>query len=210
MLEFAPGEAVSVTRRLYRSGESEYLLNNKICSLRDIQDLFSGTGLAGGHYAIIEQGRIGQILSSKPLDRRGLIEEAAGITKFKSRKRSAELKLESAKQNLTRLNDIRRRHPALQQLRNLVVHSSDDDSTIVYSKTAGTDTVIVVVNVDPHGTRETSVHLDMPALALGWNDQFLVHDEICGETWTWGEHNYVRLDPYVEPAHILTVRRPEQ
>jgi len=110
---------------------------------------------------------------------------------------------------LTRLNDIRRRHPALQQLRNLVVHSSDDDSTIVYSKTAGTDTVIVVVNVDPHGTRETSVHLDMPALGLGWNDQFLVHDEICGETWTWGEHNYVRLDPYVEPAHILTVRRPE-
>src|SRR4030095_6481070 len=60
-LEFAPGEAVSVTRRLYRSGESEYLLNDRICRLRDIQDLFSGTGLAGGHYAIIEQGRIGQI-----------------------------------------------------------------------------------------------------------------------------------------------------
>src|SRR6476646_4235463 len=66
-LEFAPGEAVSVTRRLYRSGESEYLLNDKICRLRDIQDLFSGTGLAGGHYAIIEQGRIGQILSAKPM-----------------------------------------------------------------------------------------------------------------------------------------------
>src|SRR6185295_11812568 len=81
-LEFAPGEAVSVTRRLYRSGESEYLLNGKICRLRDIQDLFSGTGLAGGHYAIIEQGRIGQILSAKPMDRRTIIEEAAGITKF--------------------------------------------------------------------------------------------------------------------------------
>jgi chromosome segregation protein len=76
-LEFAPGEAVSVTRRLYRSGESEYLLNDKICRLRDIQDLFSGTGLAGGHYAIIEQGRIGQILSAKPMDRRTIIEEAA-------------------------------------------------------------------------------------------------------------------------------------
>src|SRR6266404_5444041 len=62
-LEFAPGEAVSVSRRLYRSGESEYLLNDRPCRLRDIQDLFSGTGLAGGHYAIIEQGRIGQILS---------------------------------------------------------------------------------------------------------------------------------------------------
>src|SRR6185436_7059132 len=59
-LEFAPGESVSVTRRLFRSGESEYLLNGKACRLRDIQDLFSGTGLAGGHYAIIEQGRIGQ------------------------------------------------------------------------------------------------------------------------------------------------------
>ncbi|HJU56916.1 MAG TPA: AAA family ATPase, partial [Pyrinomonadaceae bacterium] len=76
-LEFAPGESVSVTRRLYRSGESEYLLNNRACRLRDIQDLFSGTGLSGAHYAIIEQGRIGQILSAKPMDRRTLIEEAA-------------------------------------------------------------------------------------------------------------------------------------
>src|SRR6266852_325712 len=88
-LEFAPGEAVSVTRRLYRSGESEYLLNDKMCRLRDIVDLFSGTGLAGGHYAIIEQGRIGQILSAKPMDRRTLIEEAAGITKFRVRQRAA-------------------------------------------------------------------------------------------------------------------------
>src|ERR1044072_7995308 len=84
-LEFAPGEAVSVTRRLYRSGESEYLLNGKICRLRDIQDLFSGTGLAGGHYAIIEQGRIGQSLSAKRMDRRPIIEEAAGIPKFRVR-----------------------------------------------------------------------------------------------------------------------------
>src|SRR5688500_8928359 len=68
-LEFAPGEAVSVTRRLYRSGESEYLLNDKICRLRDIQDLFSGTALSGGHYAIIKQGRIGLILSDRQMDR---------------------------------------------------------------------------------------------------------------------------------------------
>ncbi|HXG92618.1 MAG TPA: AAA family ATPase [Blastocatellia bacterium] len=100
------GERITVGRRLYRTGDSEYLMNGRPCLLRDIQDLFAGTGLGGAHYAIIEQGRIGQILSSKPLDRRALIEEAAGITKFKSRKRSAELKLESAKQNLTRLNDI--------------------------------------------------------------------------------------------------------
>jgi chromosome segregation protein len=105
-LEFAPGEAVSVTRRLYRSGESEYLLNDRPCRLRDIQDLFSGTGLSGGHYAIIEQGRIGQILSAKPMDRRTIIEEAAGITKFRVRQRAAEARLESARGNLSRVSDI--------------------------------------------------------------------------------------------------------
>jgi chromosome segregation protein len=105
-LEFAPGESVSVTRRLFRSGESEYLLNDKACRLRDIQDLFSGTGLAGGHYAIIEQGRIGQILSAKPMDRRTIIEEAAGITKFRVRQRAAEARLESARSNLSRISDI--------------------------------------------------------------------------------------------------------
>lgn len=105
-LEFAPGETVTVTRRLYRSGESEYLLNGKHCRLRDIQDLFSGTGLSGAHYAIIEQGRIGQILSAKPMDRRTLIEEAAGITKFRVRQRAAEARLESARTNLSRVSDI--------------------------------------------------------------------------------------------------------
>ncbi len=105
-LEFQPGEAVSITRRLYRSGESEYLLNNRPCRLRDIQDLFSGTGLSGGHYAIIEQGRIGQILSAKPMDRRNIIEEAAGITKFRVRQRAAEARLESARSNLSRIVDI--------------------------------------------------------------------------------------------------------
>jgi chromosome segregation protein len=105
-LDFAPGESVSVTRRLYRSGESEYLLNDRPCRLRDIQDLFSGTGLAGGHYAIIEQGRIGQILSAKPMDRRTIIEEAAGITKFRVRQRAAEARLESARSNLSRVSDI--------------------------------------------------------------------------------------------------------
>jgi starch synthase (maltosyl-transferring) len=140
-------------------------------------------------------------------------EEYLDTEKFQIRIRDWDAATESGRTlapYLTLLNDIRRRHPALQQLRDLVVHASDDDSTIVYSKTAGSDTVIVVVNIDPHGTRETSVHLDMSALGMGWNDQFVVHDEISGETWTWGEHNYVRLDPYVEPAHILTVRRPEQ
>lgn len=105
-LEFTAGEAVSVGRRLYLSGESEYLLNGKSCRLRDIQDLFAGTGLSGAHYALIEQGKIGQILSSKPSDRRNLIEEAAGISKFRTRQRATETRLVSAKSNLSRISDI--------------------------------------------------------------------------------------------------------
>ena len=97
---------ISVTRRLFRSGDSEYLLNGKLCRLRDIQELFMGTGLGPESYALIEQGRIGQILSSRPTDRRAIIEEAAGITKFKTRKRLAEARLEDAKTNLNRVNDI--------------------------------------------------------------------------------------------------------
>ena len=102
----AHAEEITITRRLYRSGESEYLINGKTARLRDIQDLFSGTGLGPESYAIIEQGRIGQILSNKPADRRAIIEEAAGIGKYKTRKRLAEAKLESAKQNLSRVFDI--------------------------------------------------------------------------------------------------------
>jgi len=97
---------IAVTRRLFRSGDSEYLLNGKLCRLRDIQELFMGTGLGPESYALIEQGRIGQILSSRPTDRRAIIEEAAGITKFKTKKRLAEARLEDAKQNLARVNDI--------------------------------------------------------------------------------------------------------
>src|SRR5437016_4873724 len=103
--QFRAGEIV-VTRRLFRSGESEYLLNGKLCRLRDIQDIFMGTGLGPESYAIIEQGRIGQILSSKPHDRRAIIEEAAGITKFKTKKRLAEARLEQSRLNLARINDI--------------------------------------------------------------------------------------------------------
>jgi chromosome segregation protein len=103
--KFHSGEIV-VTRRLFRSGDSEYLLNGKLCRLRDIQELFMGTGLGPESYALIEQGRIGQILSSRPTDRRAILEEAAGITKFKTKKRLAEARLEDAKLNLNRINDI--------------------------------------------------------------------------------------------------------
>ena len=115
-ISFAPEEAeeliqtvareVEVTRRLYRSGESEYLIDGHQCRLRDIHDLLMDTGLGAKAYAIIEQGKIGLILSTRPTDRRQLIEEAAGVTKYKMRRRAAELKLDAAQQNLTRIDDI--------------------------------------------------------------------------------------------------------
>jgi starch synthase (maltosyl-transferring) len=113
---------------------------------------------------------------------------------------------------LTRLNGIRRDHPALRQLRNVTVHRTDDDAILCFSKrdqSGDTDcTLIVVVNLDPHSIRETMVHLDVPALGLEGEDSFQVHDELTDQTWTWTTHNYVRLDPSVEPAHVLTIRRP--
>ena len=97
---------VEVGRRLYRSGESEYLIDGEAVRLKDVQDLLMDAGLGVKAYAVIEQGKIGQILSARPTDRRQLIEEAAGVTKYKSRRRAAELKLEAAQQNLTRVDDI--------------------------------------------------------------------------------------------------------
>ena len=97
---------VELMRRLYRSGESEYLIDGETCRLKDVQDLLMDAGVGVKGYAVIEQGKIGQILSARPTDRRQLIEEAAGVTKYKSRRRAAELKLEAAQQNLTRIDDI--------------------------------------------------------------------------------------------------------
>lgn len=97
---------VAVTRRLYRSGESEYLINNAPCRLKDIQELFMDTGIGTSAYSMVGQGKMDLILSSKPEDRRFLFEEAAGIIKYKNRKRAALRKLESAESNLLRLNDI--------------------------------------------------------------------------------------------------------
>lgn len=104
-LQSKPGEVV-VGRRLYRSGQSEYMINGRVARLRDVQELFMGTGLGPESYAIIEQGRIGQILSSKPTERRAIIEEAAGVSKYKTKKRLAEAKLDSSRLNLARVNDI--------------------------------------------------------------------------------------------------------
>jgi starch synthase (maltosyl-transferring) len=110
---------------------------------------------------------------------------------------------------LTTLNRVRRQHESLHWLRNLTFHDADNDFVMAWSKRTGDgpdDVVLVVVNLDPHGTREATVRLNMPALGLGWEDQLLVRDEITGDEWTWGQANYVRLDPFVEPAHVFTVR----
>ncbi|RJO66792.1 MAG: hypothetical protein C4523_11340 [Myxococcales bacterium] len=104
--QYAAYAEISVTRRLFRDGESEYLLNGAPCRLRDITDLFLGTGAGSKAYSIIEQGHVARILSAKPEDRRLFIEEAAGITKYHARKREAERKMESTKQNLLRIGDI--------------------------------------------------------------------------------------------------------
>ena len=108
---------------------------------------------------------------------------------------------------IRRLNLIRRQHPALHWLRNFRSHFVDSPFIIAFSKRSADDVVLAIVNLDPHGTREGTVSLDLPALGLDWGDIFRVHDELTGADYTWTQHNYVRLDPYVEPAHIFTVRR---
>lgn len=104
--EGAVSDEIFVTRRLYRSGESEYLLNKRQCRLKDIRDIFLDTGLDVKSYSILDQGRIGEIINAKPQDRRFLIEEVAGVMKYKARKAEALSKLESSKHNLQRINDI--------------------------------------------------------------------------------------------------------
>ena len=99
-------DEVTVSRRVYRSGESEYLLNGTACRLRDINELFYDTGIGKEGYSIIGQGQIDKILSGKPEDRRELFDEAAGIVKFKNRKNIAQKKLENEQQNLVRVTDI--------------------------------------------------------------------------------------------------------
>ena len=97
---------IMVTRRLYRNGDSDYLLNKTPCRLLDITELFMDTGVGARAYSIIEQGKVGMLISSKPEDRRALIEEAAGVTKFKSRKKAALRKMDATRQNLVRLGDV--------------------------------------------------------------------------------------------------------
>ncbi|GGX81672.1 alpha-1,4-glucan--maltose-1-phosphate maltosyltransferase [Streptomyces hiroshimensis] len=109
---------------------------------------------------------------------------------------------------ITLLNRLRRRHPALQRLRNLRFHYADNDAVIAYSKRAGGSCVLTVVNLDPHHTQEATVSLDMPELGLAWHESVPVRDELTGETYHWGRDNYVRLEPgrSIAPAHVFSLR----
>lgn len=107
---------------------------------------------------------------------------------------------------ITSLNRIRRRHPALQQLRDVHFHSSDNDTLIVYSKRSGSNIVLMVVNLDPHHTQEATVSLDMPYLGLDRHESVPVRDELTGTSYHWGRTFYVRLEPGVTPAHIAVLR----
>ncbi|MFF9343129.1 MULTISPECIES: alpha-1,4-glucan--maltose-1-phosphate maltosyltransferase [unclassified Streptomyces] len=111
---------------------------------------------------------------------------------------------------ITALNRIRRRHPALRRLRNLSFHGTDNPQVIAYSKKSGSNTVLVVVNLDPHHTQEATVSLDMPELGLGWHETVPVRDELTGDTYHWGRNAYVRLEPGVTPAHVLVLRPSPQ
>jgi starch synthase (maltosyl-transferring) len=106
---------------------------------------------------------------------------------------------------ITALNDMRRRHPALHGLRNLRFHHTDNDAVMAYSKRTGPDTILVVVNLDPHHTQTARVSLDMAELGLDPDENAPMHDELTGETYRWGRTNYVRLEPGRAPAHILHV-----
>jgi starch synthase (maltosyl-transferring) len=113
---------------------------------------------------------------------------------------------------LTRLNQIRRDHVALQRLRNLQLHSADNPQIISFSKQVvrpdgSDDTVLVVINLNPFNVSEATLSVDMPALGLDWHDRFDAVDELSGAQYNWGQHNYVRLDPHGDPAHIFVVTR---
>jgi starch synthase (maltosyl-transferring) len=114
---------------------------------------------------------------------------------------------ESLEPWLTRLNEIRRAHPALQQLRCISFHHVDNDALLAYSKVDPTtgDVMLVVVNLNPYGAEDGMISLDMPAIGREWHDHPVVYDEVGGEEFHWGQHNYVRLDPAHAVAHILVL-----
>ena len=105
---------------------------------------------------------------------------------------------------LGRLNQIRREHPALQQLRDLTFHHAPHSHVVAFSKKSGEDVVLTVCSLDPTSIVESELLLDMEALGMSPGDVFMVHDEITGQSWRWGQRAFVRLT-FDDPAHVLTV-----
>ncbi|MFJ4869601.1 alpha-1,4-glucan--maltose-1-phosphate maltosyltransferase [Streptomyces sp. NPDC088757] len=152
-----------------------------------------------------------ELCESTPLREGG--EEYLDSEKYELRPRdweSAERAGRTITPLITSLNRIRRRHPALRRLRNLTFHEADNPQVIAYSKRSGSNTVLVVVNLDPHHTQEATVSLNMPELGLDWHETTPVRDELTGDTYHWGRSNYVRLEPGVAPAHVLALRPSPQ
>ncbi len=132
-------------------------------------------------------------------------EEYADSEKYSYRPRDWSQPQNTLAPYLTMLNRFRREHPATHWMRNIVFHEVDSPDVLCWSKRTGDDVVLVVVNLDPHGAREATVHLDLPALGSDWDRTVQVRDEVTGAEYTWGTANYVRLDPFSEPAHVFTV-----
>ncbi|GAB3362343.1 alpha-1,4-glucan--maltose-1-phosphate maltosyltransferase [Modestobacter lapidis] len=140
-------------------------------------------------------------------------EEYLNTEKFQLRPRDwagAEASGRTLAPYLRRLNEIRRKHPALQQLRTLRFHPIDNPDLLCFTKTdpGSPDAVLVVVSLNSTYTQIGTTALDLPALGLDWSDRFAVTDEITGATYDWGQFNYVELDPHREPAHVFAVHRP--
>ena len=134
-------------------------------------------------------------------------EEYLDSEKYQYRPRDWSPPQETLAPFLTTLNRVRRDHESTHWLRNLTFHATDSPDVLAWSKRTGSDVVIVVVNLDPHGVRETTVHLDLPALGSDWGETITVTDQLTGESYVWGADPYVRLDPFAEPAHVLVLQR---
>ena len=223
ILVIGEGEAPSAT-----------MLSDGLRMLNRLLDTFSNNN-DFAYFASMEQkaltgqqamtiGPTGDIVATRPIKVETAVVDRNGITypvkvidneKYEYKFRdfeAAEKAGNSLAPRIAQLNQIRRDNPALQQLRNLRVHQSDDSEILVYSKHLAAEhnggkanTVLVVVNTDPHSVRETMVHLDLSALGVG--NSFKVTDLITGQSYNWGEHNYVRLDSFTEPAHIFRIER---
>ncbi|GAA0417631.1 alpha-1,4-glucan:maltose-1-phosphate maltosyltransferase 2 [Acrocarpospora corrugata] len=191
----------------------EYLQNGGIPAFKIRAVLAALTAPSWGVYAGYE---LGENVPVRPGS-----EEYLDSEKYQYRPRdwsAAEREGRSLAPLITQLNLFRRAHPALQELRNLRFHNVDQPDVICFSKrlpgaydTATRrhglgDVVLAVVNLDPHNTHEGTVHLDLPALGLDWQAEFVVDDELSGESYRWRQANYVRLDPHVNPAHVFTLR----